>query len=60
MFMRFYKWLESLPNRQQYNVIVPLVLLGFIALFLLILWLIELINEIKITGLEPTLHRYPV
>ncbi len=39
MFMRFYKWLESLPNRQQYNVIVPIVLLWFIALFLLIYFL---------------------
>jgi len=44
MFRRYYKWLESLPSRQQYNVIVPLVLLGFIALFLLIFWLMELIN----------------
>ena len=40
MLRRLCKWLESLPNRQQYNVIVPLVLFGFIAVFLLILWLV--------------------
>ena len=41
MVRRLYGRLESLPDRQQYYVIVPLVLLGFIVMFLLIFWLAE-------------------